>query len=95
MEVAFTIGIDPITFWQITPIELGIAVTAFNKKRELENEQNIVNAYLSAYWHRIKKMPSLKEVLGKKPSSKLQSPEEMLNIVKALNEAFGGTVKGG
>lgn len=92
--MAFQVGIDPLMFWELTPNELSVAVQAFAEKMKREHEQQVVVAYLNAYWHRVKKMPSLKEVLGGKSLKKKKTPEEMLSVVKQLNEAFGGTVSG-
>jgi hypothetical protein len=95
MAVAFQIGIDPLTFWELTPRELSVLVEAFEEKSKREQEAQLTTAYLTAYWHRVKKMPSLKEVLGiKKKEKRKQTAEEMLETVKRLNEMFGGSVKG-
>ena len=95
MGVAFQIGIDPLVFWELTPRELTVLVDAYEIEEKLQHEKDMAVAYLTAYWHRVKKMPSLKEVLGiKKPAKRTQTPEEMLETVKRLNEAFGGTVSG-
>lgn len=49
--------------------------------------------YLGAYWQRVKKMPNIKEILGKKEPKKKMTDEEMLKQVKQLNEIFGGSVE--
>jgi hypothetical protein len=92
MGVAFQIGIDPLTFWELTPAELSILIKAYQERMKREHEQQVVNAYLTAYWHRVKKMPSLKEVLGHQTEKKKKTPEQMLEVVKQLNATFGGTV---
>lgn len=93
MGMAFQIGIEPLTFWQLTPREFEVLVKAYHERNKRETEQQIVAAYLTAYWHRVKKMPSLKDVLGHKHTQKQKkTPEEMLEVVKRLNAAFGGTV---
>lgn len=94
MGLAFQAGIDPLLFWELTPHEVSVAIQAFAEKTKREQEQQIVTAYMNAYWHRVKKMPSIKEVLGGKLQKKKKTPEEMLEAVKRLNEAFGGTVLG-
>lgn len=83
-------------FWEITPYELSLTVKAYSKKAKQEQEDLITAAYLTAYWQRVKKMPSLKEVLGidkkpRNPKKQDQTPEEMLEEIKRLNAAFGGT----
>lgn len=91
LEIAAMIGLDPLTFWQITPGELSIMIDAYNQKRKNDQEEKIVIAYLGAYWQRVKKMPSLKEILGKEEKKKKQTADEMLAEIKRLNAAMGGT----
>ncbi len=50
----------------------------------------VTQSYLTAYLHRVKKMPKLQSMLIQKP--KEQSPEEMLQKIKALNAQMGGDV---
>lgn len=83
----------------MTPYELTLFVDAHNERMkqkteqmEMEQELHLTYAWLTAYWHRVKKMPSLKEILKKEPAKKKMTNEEMLNEVKKLNAAFGGTV---
>jgi hypothetical protein len=92
LGLAFQIGIDPLTFWELTPHELSILVDAFKEKTKREQEFQVVTAYLTAYWHRVKKMPSMKEILKESEVKKKKTPEQMLDVVKQLNAAFGGTV---
>lgn len=94
MGMAFQAGIDPLMFWELTPYELSVSIGAFVEKTKREHEQQVVLAYLNAYWHRVKKMPNIKEVIGGDAVKKKKTPEEMLAVVKSLNEAFGGTVSG-
>lgn len=94
LEIAAAIGVCPLTFWQITPGELSIMVEAYNRKRKEDHEEKLIVAYLGAYWQRVKKMPSIKEYLGQeeKKNKKNQTVEDMLNEIKKLNAALGGTV---
>jgi hypothetical protein len=93
LEVAVHVGIRAIDFWELTPAEINIYVKIFNKKIKQEHEDRITMAYLGAYWQRVKKMPSLKEVLGESNAgSKDQDASAMLEVVKRLNMAMGGTV---
>lgn len=84
----------PLTFWQLTPGELSILVEAYNERKQSEHEEKLVVAYLTAYWHRVKKMPSINDVIAKKPVKRNgpQTPEEMLEEIKRINLALGGTV---
>lgn len=81
---------------EMTPHELNLHIEAFGERRNEESESILINAYMAAYWHRVKKMPSIKEVL-KKPNQKKQrdqTPAEMLEMVKKLNAALGGGTSG-
>ncbi|MEK5449560.1 hypothetical protein [Paenibacillus sp. FSL R7-0331] len=75
----------------MTPHELNLHIESYNKRRSANSEELLINAYLNAYWHRIKRMPSLKEVLKKTQQQPQQTDEQMLAMVKNLNAAFGGT----
>lgn len=98
MSVAFQIGIGPLEFWELTPRELGVLVSAHLEKAKRDHEERLLIAYLGAYWQRIKKMPSIKEVLKQSGTAepKQKTPEQLLEQVKRMNEALGGqTVRKG
>jgi hypothetical protein len=76
-------------FWDITPYEFTFYVQAFIDEMKQKQEDWITQAYLTAYWHRVKKMPNLKEILGKKPQE--QTPNQMLEEIKKLNASMGGS----
>lgn len=84
---------DTREFWEITPKELIIKLEAYKIKMKREEDSNIYNAYLAAYWQRIKRMPNIKDVLNPKKESK-PSNEEMLQEVKRINALLGGGVSG-
>ena len=87
----------------MTPHELNLHVQAFNEQQKAEVEkhkvlfeQSLVTAFYGAYWQRVEKLSwkSLEDVVKKlnKPAEKKQmTQEEMLNEIKRLNAAFGGT----
>jgi hypothetical protein len=79
----------------MTPYELCLAIEVFNEKNQLINEEKLTLTWLGEYYHRVKKLPSLKEVLGKIQSaeSKIMTDEQMLKVAQALNVKFGGTLK--
>jgi hypothetical protein len=79
----------------MTPHELNLCIHAFNEDQRIQNEEILTLAYLGAYWHRVEKLPSLKQVLGQEPVKKNMTDEEMLKRVKILNAMFGGTIKKG
>lgn len=93
MFLAYSINVQPSEFWDMTPAELGIMIRAFNEKTKADHKNELTLAYLTAYWHRVKKMPKLKEVLNEEePKKKKMTAQDMLNEIKRLNEAMGGTV---
>jgi hypothetical protein len=76
----------------MTPFELNIVITARADRMKQKQEDRIVAAYLSAYWQRVKKLPSLKSILEENKPKKPQTVEDMLEEIKRLNAAMGGTV---
>lgn len=66
---------------------------AYKRKLEYRERIEVQNAYLSAYWQRVKKMPKLSEVLENKEKEEM-TDEQMLSVVKQLNAKFGGEVVG-
>jgi hypothetical protein len=91
LETAAHIGLDILTFWELTPYEFSLMVNAYTKRTKQEQEDKLVLTYLSSAWQRAKKMPSLESIIGKQTSKKEMSDSEMLRVVMALNKAFGGT----
>lgn len=85
-------GLSILEFWEMTPFELNIVITARADRLKQEQEDRIVAAYLSAYWQRVKKLPSLKSILEENKPKKPQTAEDMLEEIKRLNAAMGGTV---
>lgn len=79
----------------MTPYELNLHVLAFNERLKYESRERLTTAYLTALWARAKKMPDLKKVLGEDQPSSTQSDAKMLQVVKQLNAAMGGTVRKG
>lgn len=76
----------------MTPFELNIVITARADRLKQEQEDRIVAAYLSAYWQRVRKLPSLKSILEENKPKKPQTAQDMLEEIKRLNAAMGGTV---
>jgi len=81
-------GISLSEFGRMTPHELMLRVEAYNENMAIQYRQMLTQAYLTAYWHRVKRMPQLKKVLDevKVRRQKQQTPEEMFAIVKSLNK---------
>jgi hypothetical protein len=70
-------------FWDCTPRELSFYFKGKTKQYATENENLIAQAWLTAYFYRVEKMPPLTEFIKPKP----QTEEEMLkNMLNALGE---------
>jgi hypothetical protein len=91
LETAAQIGLDILTFWELTPYEFGLNVDAYLKKTKRESNERWTQAFAIAHWQRVKKMPNLEKILGKEKTKKEMSDKEMFRVVTALNKAFGGT----
>lgn len=85
------VGLKPFEFWELTPVELENYVQGRIYYMEVENDRSITNAWLSAGLERQKRLPKLESLLTKREKPK-QTNEQMLAMVKMLNEAFGGVV---
>lgn len=78
-------------FWELTPFEFSLKVTAFGDRLKQEQEERITLTYLGAAWQRVNKLPSLKKILGNDSVKKEMTPQEMLEEIKKLNASMGGT----
>ncbi|RSD21078.1 hypothetical protein [Mesobacillus subterraneus] len=95
LKSAIRIGIRPAEYNEMTPHELNLCIHAFNEDQKIQSEDKLTIAYMNAYWHRVEKLPSLKQVLGQEPVKKKMTDKEMFNWVKALNAMLGGTIQKG
>ncbi len=78
-------------FWKITPYELSIAAKGFTKRREAEQKEGIMQAYLISRWVWQKRV-NIKKILSAGEEKKPMTDDQMLERVKALNMVFGGAV---
>lgn len=92
LTVAGRMALAPTEFWQMTPKEFNAYLDGFVEREQEAHQNKMIQSYLTAYWNRVKKMPSLKEVLDEPKTKQEKTPEQMLETIKRLNEAFGGTV---
>jgi len=99
MKLATSADIPMSEFWEMTPLELNIAVRHFREKQKQQYKEKIEIAYYNAMWtiqwlgkkeHHPKPLKEIIEGLYKE--EKVMSDDEMLNQVKALNKLFGGEV---
>ncbi|WMT42851.1 hypothetical protein RE628_11505 [Paenibacillus sp. D2_2] len=92
MKLALRVELSISEYNEITPHELNLHIQAYNERMTYENKERLTAAYLTAGLARAKKMPDLKKILGEdKPD--MQTDEKMLQVVKQLNAAMGGTVR--
>lgn len=68
-------------------------VKSYIDKAKREREAQLTQSWMTAYFHRVKKMPELDKLLN--GEKKAQTAKEMLDKIKALNAKFGGTVEKG
>lgn len=74
-----------------------LVVEDYNEKRQLQREDAVTQAYYTAAFQRMGKVPKLERVLeGMRPKKKArqQTPEEMLAMAKRFNSANGGVIRG-
>ncbi len=78
-------------FWDYTPAEINLLSKRHNENRKQHIDDLIYLAWHTEAFHRSKKLPKLKDLIGKsKKKNQPQTPEQMLNNIKLLNQAFGG-----
>lgn len=77
----------------MTPYELNLAAEIFMEQSQEQIEKEITMVWLGEYYHRIKKLPTLKEILKDIKPKKEMTADEMLEEVKRLNALFGGSVE--
>ena len=92
LKTAAKAGIRPAEFWEMTPGELVICIEGYIAINTESLKEAITVAYMGAAWQRSKKMPRLETVLSKidgttrKKTKKKQTPEEMLEVAKAITD---------
>jgi hypothetical protein len=81
----------------MTPYELSLHLEAYTEAQEAEMKDRLTLVWLGEYYHRQKRLPSLKNELKKisGEADKIMTDNEMLETVKALNAQFGGTFNQG
>jgi hypothetical protein len=79
----------------MTPYELMLKSEVFVEMKQRELEEKITYVWMAEYYHRIKTLPPLKEVLDKLTAKekKEMTQEQMLEQVKMLNARFGGVIE--
>lgn len=77
----------------MTPHELNLRIQVYNEEKLEKGEEELVIAYLTAYWNRVKQMPNLRNILSTIRPLEEMSDEQLLAQIKAMNAAMGGEVK--
>src|SRR5690625_2468017 len=93
MELAALIGINISDFWEMTPLELNIYAKSYTEKKQLEQKQNVYQAYLISRWVWQRKIDIEKIINSIGKEKKTMTDEQMLKQVQVLNMMFGGEVK--
>lgn len=92
MKAAIKIGVSLRDYDDMTPHELNLHIYAHNERMRQQGNEGLTLAYLTALWGRVKKMPNLKKLLEEEPKPTApQTDDEMLRIVKMMNQCAGGT----
>jgi hypothetical protein len=83
----------------MTPYELALFIEAHYESQIAETQEKLTMVWLGEYYHRVKRLPKLKDELRKiaiQAKKISMSDDEMLETVKRLNAEFGGIqVEGG
>jgi hypothetical protein len=86
-------------FDYLTPYELALNIEAYLENKEADTKEKLTLAWLGEYYHRTRKLPSLREELKRISGKRKREPmtdQEMLAVVKRLNKQFKGKeIKGG
>lgn len=85
-------GFSISDFWNTTPYEFSIIVDGYSDRKQNEYDLAITQAYLISRWVWAKKLPDLKNLLGKQEPKKNMTDEAMMKMCMQLNKLFGGEV---
>jgi hypothetical protein len=93
LKSAIQMGLSIEKYNEMTPYELNIHAEVYQEKQKFEQEERLYLVWMGEYFHRVEKLPDLKEILGKKEEPKEMTAEEMLANVMQLNSVMGGSVE--
>ena len=85
----------PFEFWELTPAEFIMIIKAHNKRQEEHTKELLWTTWNTAALIRTDIMPEYNNWMNinkGKPKKQKQTNEDMLNMAKMLNSAFGGEV---
>jgi hypothetical protein len=97
LKAAILIGVSKSEYEAMTPYELNLAIEAYGERRQAEIEENVTMAWLGEYYHRMKRLKPIKDILKEmnQTKNKNMDDKQMLDMVKHLNAQFGGTIESG
>lgn len=83
------LNLKPGEFWPLTPGEFLELLDGYKWRKEQEDRRLVELAWMTAYLHRVRKMPSLSRLLkNKKAEPKKLSQEERRREWEALRKKF-------
>lgn len=82
LKIAYRAGIPTREFWEQTPFETKLCVEAYNDQRLDDDERSMHTAWHTAYFHRVKDMPRLSEMLAPYRNAKGLSVKEAARAAK-------------
>ena len=92
---AMLTDLKPHEFWNLTIREFYIYKECYEIKRKEQMDYDLAIAWKTAFYQRVPKFPTLKEVLGQTEVVKAaepQSEQEMFSKMKNFNMMRGGEV---
>lgn len=96
LKLAVDVGITPAALVDLTPAEFDALCDAHIKRRKIERNDQTRQAYMTAYFNRVDKMPELSKFLEDTERhaapAREMTTEEMLGACRAICAAFGGKV---
>lgn len=95
-KAALLAGMTDGQFWRSTPYLTRIFIEQAGERERLSLKREMFNAWYAGAFFRIKRMPSLENVMRGLDGNKLvkrMTPDEMLKVIEDWNRALGGDDK--
>jgi len=90
LKTAIHVGVSLSEWEEMTPYELMLICEVFMEQKEIREKEQISLVWLGEYYHRLKKLPNLKEILKDLEPRKEMTEQEMLAVVRQINSQLGG-----
>ncbi len=94
-EMAAEIGTSPDVLWELTPAEFSVLQKTHIRKKKIDYNSLIKQAWYTAYFGRVKDFPEMQKYLidiSENAKPKAQTDEEMQDRCKMIALLYGGTV---